>query len=105
MKNVINYEIAMDMLKEMPESKKETLKKALYRNWLLTSTYIMESGTLTIYKEGFWLTLNGTRCSFSVFAFDDDGVFRFSRKPYEKSLNKIYDDDLRFSEGDFRFMY
>lgn len=102
MKNNINYEIAIDMLNNMPEVKKQTLRKALERNLYLTSSYIMESGTMTIYKEGFLLRLNGTRCSFSVFAFDNDGELIFSRKPNEKKLNKIYDEFLKFSESDYR---
>ena len=65
-----NYEIALDMINGMPEEKKKALRKSLERNWILTSSYIMESGYMVIYKEGFYLILNGTRCSFSVFAYD-----------------------------------
>jgi len=102
MKNNINYEIALDMINGMPEEKKKALRKSLERNWILTSSYIMESGYMVIYKEGFYLILNGTRCSFSVFAYDKDGEFEFARKPHENRLNKIYDDYLKFSEDDFR---
>ena len=100
-KNSINYEIAMDMLNNMPETKKQTLRKTLERNLYLTSSYSMDSGAMTIYKEGFLLKLNGTRCNFTVFAFDD-GELVLSRKPIEKKLNKIYDDSLKFSESDYR---
>ena len=102
MTNNINYEIAIDMLKGMPKKKKETLRRALERTWILTSSYIMESGYMTIYKEGFYLVLSGTRCSFSIFAYDKDGKLEFARKPHENKLNKIYDDSLKFSESDFR---
>lgn len=102
MKNNINYEIAIDMLNGMPEEKKKTLRKSLERNFSLTSSYLMESGNMTIYKEGFYLTLSGTRCSFSIFAYDRDGEFEFARKPRECRLNKIYDDCLKFSESDFK---
>lgn len=102
MKNKINYEIAIEMLTNMPETKKQALRKALERNLYLTSSYLMESGTMTIYKEGFLLKLFGTRCSFSVFCFDNGGKLVFSRKPNEKRLNKLYDDYLKFSESDFR---
>ena len=57
---------------------------------------------MTIYKEGFYLVLSGTRCSFSIFAYDKDGKLEFARKPHENKLNKIYDDSLKFSESDFR---
>lgn len=89
MKNNINYEIAIEMLTNMPETKKQTLRKALGRNLYLTSSYIMDSGTITIYKEGFWLKLTGTRSTFTVFAFDNDGVLEFARKPNEKNLTEF----------------
>lgn len=101
MKNGINYEIAAQMMKEMPESKKEVLRKALTRNLILTSSRVMSFGKMTIYKEGWYLELEGTRCSFSVFAKDNDGEFQFCRKPVERLLNKIYDETLYFNEGDF----
>ncbi len=77
----INYEIAAQMMKEMPESKKEVLRKALDRNFILTSSRVLCFGKITIYKEGWYLELEGTRCSFSVFAKDNDGEFEFTRKP------------------------
>lgn len=98
----VNYEIAMDMLKNMPEKKKEVLKKALERNYNLTSSWALGLGTMTIYKEGFLLSLEGTRCSFSVFAFDNDGELEFARKPNESRLNKLYKDDINLSESDCR---
>lgn len=101
MERDINYELAMDMLNNMPEAKKQVLKKALERNYILTSSYIMESGTMVVYKEGFLLKLYGTRCSFSVFAFDNDGELVFARKPVENKLHKIYDELLRFSYSDY----
>lgn len=97
----VNYEIAMDMLKNMPEKKKEVLKNALSRNYYLTSNWAMEFGTMIIYKEGFLLRLEGTRCSFSVFAYDRDGELEFARKPIENCLNKLYEDDIDLSELDF----
>lgn len=97
----INKEIAIDMLNQMPESKVEQLKKALNRNCFLTSTYILENGTMHIYKEGFYLELFGTRCKFTVWAKDNDGEFVFGRKPIEEKLHKIYDDFLKFDIDDF----
>jgi hypothetical protein len=101
MKN-INLEIAKDILNEMPQHKKEVLKKALDRNEILTSSRVLEHGVITIYKEGWLLKLEGTRCSFSVFAKDNDGNFEFIRKPRESKLHKLYTEGLRFSESDFK---
>ena len=98
----INHEIAMDMLEAMPEEKKKVLRKALERNWILVGSYMMDSGNIVIYKEGFYLKLEGSRCSFNVFAFDRDGKFEFARKPHESKLNKIYEDGLKLCESDFR---
>ena len=54
-----------------------------------------------IYKEGFCLELFGTRCRFAVWADDDDSEFIFKRKPKESTLNKIYEQSLRFDCFDY----
>lgn len=101
MRNV-NKEIALQMLDEMPENKKEQLRKTLSRNFYLTSVRNMEHGTFYVYKEGFYLRLEGCRCSFSIWAYDNDGELEFaSRKPRENKLSKIYDEHLSFNEDDF----
>lgn len=67
-----------------------------------TVTWILEHGTL---KEGWYITLQGTRCSFSVWADDNDGELVFHRKPNESKLHKLWEYDLHFGEGDFfRFL-
>lgn len=102
MQYAINKEIALEMLSKLPANKMNTLKKALDRNYILTSTYILESGILSIYKEGFYLTLHGTRASFSAFAYDNDGkLIIANRKPHNSMLHKLYDDYVKFGEGDF----
>ena len=103
MKSTINYEIAKEMLQKMPEEKKVALEKALDRNYILTSSRVLSFGEMTVYKEGWLLELEGTRCKFSVFAKDNDGEFEFIRKPVEKKLHKLYTENLRFNESDFRF--
>lgn len=98
----INKEIALEMLSQLPVNKINTLKNALNRNLILTSTYSLGQGALTIYKEGFYLTLDGTRARFSVFAFDNDGELVIAeRKPHETKLHKLYEDWLKFDESDF----
>ena len=44
-----NKKIALEMLSNMPKSKKITLKKAVIRNWDFTSTYALPYGTMTVY--------------------------------------------------------
>ena len=90
----VNKEIVNRMLDEMPENKKATLRNALTRNCILTSYYGLSLGTLSVYKEGFYLEFTGTRCSFSVYAKDADGELVFGRKPQEKSLNLLYRDQI-----------
>ena len=101
MKYPVNEEIMRDMLNNMPESKKTTLSKALDRNLVLTSSRVLAFATLTVYKEGWLLTLEGTRCGFKVFARDNDGEFEFIRKPNDNKLHKLYDEHDKLSESDF----
>jgi len=98
----VNREIVARILHEMPEEKKEVLKKALERNLILTSSYVLSSCTLTIYKEGWLVKLDGTRCNFSVFAKDNDGDFEFIRKPNESKLHKLYEQWQPMDERDYR---
>ena len=99
----VNREIALAILDILPENKLNTLKKALDRNEILTSVYSLEAGELTIYKEGFYLELSGTRAKFSVFAHDNDGELVIAdRKPHDSKLHKLYDDYGLFNESDFR---
>ena len=85
-----NEELIKDMLAQMPESKKELLKKACHRNCLLTSSYSLENLTLTVYKEGWYIEMEGCRVNFKLWAGDNDGEFVFGRKPAESRLNRLY---------------
>jgi len=96
-----NRDIVAAMLHEMPETKKTVLVKALQRNLTLTSSWVLSSCTLTVYKEGWLVQLDGTRSSFSVFAKDNDGEFEFIRKPNENKLHKLYDEWQSMNESDF----
>lgn len=99
----VNREIALAILDILPENKLNTLKKALDRNEILTSSYDLEEGELTIYKEGYYLELTGTRVKFSVFAYDNDGELVIAdRKPHDSKLHKLYYDYGHFDESDFR---
>lgn len=101
----INKIIALEILHKLPENKLNVLRKALVRNYILTSSYDLEHGTLTIYKEGYYLEINGTRVKFSVFAYDNDGELIIAeRKPHNSKLSKLYDDYMHFDESDFDFI-
>lgn len=102
MRKKINQEIANMILQDMPIAKKQSLKNALDRNEILTSARVLPIGEITVYKEGWYLQLLGTRCRFSVYAEDKDGELIFKRKPSERSINKLYTQTLYFNEHDFK---
>lgn len=97
----ILYEMAKKMIEEIPETKREVLRKALGRNAILTGCYILENGVMTVYKEGYYLELSGCRSKVSIWAADNDGEMVFGRKPVEAKLHKLYERWLRFNESDF----
>lgn len=95
-------QIALDILKAMPIERKTVLRKALERNCDLTSSYILEDAYMEIYIEGFYLKLEGTRSSFSVYAEDNDGEYIIKRrKPNANKLNLLWNTDFKMSESDF----
>ena len=96
-----NKDIAFDILRAMPAERKAVLVKALERNLILTSSWVLSSCTVTVYHEGFLVKLEGTRCSFQVYAKDNDGEYEVMRKPVESKLHKIYDDWFSPNESDF----
>lgn len=90
-----NREMITDILKAMPTEKKQQLHQACYRNYLLTSTYGLEFTDITIYNEGWYIVMKGTRVEFRVWAGDKDGEFVFGRKPKESKLHKIWGEHDR----------
>ena len=102
MNTQLNHDLAMRILHEMPKEKKQSLSKALDRNQILTSTRSLSDGLITIYKEGWYLQLKGTRSQFSIYAQDNDGEFIFKRKPSETTLHKLYTQSLNFTENDYQ---
>lgn len=97
-------DFAVDMMKAMPPDKKAVLKKALLRNFALTSAFILENGIMHVYKEGWYLELCGTRSGFKAWAYDNDGEFVFGRKPFDKKLHKLHDKWLHFNEGHYDWL-
>ena len=104
MKANVNKSIALIMLAILPEEKRKTLSDACDRNNYLTSFYGLPEAKLEIYKEGFYLKLEGTRCNFSVYAKDNDGDLEIlQRKP--RVLSYLYTDSFKMSESDYRNLH
>lgn len=83
--------MTVDMIFDaMPEQKKEVFRNACYRNLLMTSTYMLGFSSLNVYKEGYYLTMEGTRSSFSVFMEDNDGELVLKRKPKDEKLHYLW---------------
>lgn len=58
---------------------------------------------MTIYKEGFYIELEGCRSKFAVFAWDRDGSFEIAeRKPDENKLSKLYVDNFKTDAFNFK---
>lgn len=93
----VNYDIAIDMLNSLSDSKKVQLDNMLSRNAALTSSYCCSFGTLRVYKQGWYLTLEATRSQFSVWMYDNDGEFVEGRKPIESKLDFLYEQSLIFN--------
>jgi len=93
----VNKEIAIDILQSLTPNQKVQLEKVLDRNEALTSTFGLPFGTLRVYKEGWYLTCEGTRCQFSAWCSDNDGTLVPGRKPNERTLNFLYEDSLTFN--------
>ena len=96
--NKANKEIAIEMLESLDNSRLVMLDKALSRNEALTSTYGFPFGSMKVYKEGWYLTLEGTRSGFSIWAYDEDGTPVPARKPNDSQLNLLYEDSLTFND-------
>ena len=81
--------LVTEMLSQMPDNKKVSLQNCCRRNDIFTTEYIPSYLGVEVYREGFRITLEGCQCSFSVWAFDRDGVFEFGRMPSRKTLHYL----------------
>ena len=88
-KKVANMTVEM-MFDAMPESKKRVFRAACNRNFDLTSCYILGFSTLTVYKEGWYISMRGTRSGFGCFMKDCDGEMKMMKKPKDEKLNKLW---------------
>ena len=101
-------EFTMMLLEAMPEEKKNVLRNALRRNCIFTSASTLEHGKITVYKEGWYIELDGCQSGFKVFVLDNDRFdptgtvpYRVIRKPVEKKLSKLYEASLHMWESDY----
>lgn len=87
-----NMEVIKDIIELVRQDPKRnaTLNKALDRNEILTSSRELNWLTFTVYKEGYYLEFTGTRCSFNIYARDNDGELELMRKP--SVLHKLYSE-------------
>ena len=100
-KNVHCEKQALELFRMMPDNKKSALHNALSRNLEFTTSWGLELGELRAYENGVYITLQGTRCSFSVYAELVNGNPVFKRKPPESKLNPKFRSGLLFDAGDF----
>ena len=92
-----NKTFTMDMLRAMPEEKNKVLINALTRNDILTSFWGLGNQVVEVYKEGWYINMEGCRCSFAMWVEDNDGEFVFGkRKPKNIHLLYRYDPDIDF---------
>lgn len=103
-----NEEFVVLVLSSMPEDKKRILRNALERNEVLTSARTLETGVVTVYREGWYIELDGTRCGFKVFILDNDiyddvgdTPFKVIRKPRAEKLHPIGKYSVHMFESDF----
>ena len=102
-KLTISEEITLDTIKALRGKKLERLLATLDRNSALTSTWDLVHGEVNVYKEGWYITLTGTRCGFSVFAWDRDGDIEIAdRKPHDNKLHFLYTDSLHFGRCEIK---
>ena len=101
-------EFTVMLLEAMPEDKKNVLRNALDRNLHFTSARTLEHGKITVYKEGWYVELEGCQSGFKVFVLDNDRFddvgdtpFKVIRKPVDSKLNKLYDEPLHMWEADY----
>lgn len=79
-----------EMFKVIPADKLNTFNGAINRNAILTSSYFLAHGTLTVYKEGWYVEFEGCRSRFGYWCADNDGVFVPGRKPSADKLRKLW---------------
>ena len=107
-KDRFQEEFTVMLLKAMPEDKKKVLRNALYRNMCFTSSYTLEHGKITVYKEGWYIELTGCQSGFKVFVLDNDRFdevgdtpFKVIRKPVANKLSKLYEAPLDMWDSDY----
>lgn len=97
-KNVHCEKQALELFRMMPDNKKSSLHNALSRNLEFTTSWGLELGELRAYENGVYITLQGTRCSFSVYAELVNGKPVFKRKPPESKLSLKFRSGLLFDD-------
>lgn len=71
------------------KNKNKVLENAIDRNFILTSVNTLPFLTLEVYKQGYYLILEGCRSKFAVYVEDKDGEMIIKRKPI-KNLDLLF---------------
>ncbi len=87
-------EFTVYMFQNMPEEKKRSFCNASYRNTYLTSEYTLRDARLTVYKEGWYIEMEGCRSRFAAWAWDNDGELVWGRKPREDKLHYLWGSEF-----------
>lgn len=95
----VNYELAKEMLDNMPTEMRRRLSKTLYRNSCFTSSMHLPRPSMRVYKEGWYIEAEGCQCHFAMWVGDNDGEYVYGRKPAEKKLHFLYECRLRDEHG------
>lgn len=95
----VNFDLAKDMLANMPAEMRRRLSKTIYRNYCFTSCAHLSWPTMKVYKEGWYIEADGCQCHFAMWVGDNDGEYVYGRKPSEKKLHFLYESILRDENG------
>lgn len=92
-----NNDFTKEMLMQMPAEKKEQLHRAMQRGFYFTTYAGLDYQTVEVYKEGWYIILEGCQTAFKMWVGDDDGCFVYGkRKPNKNKLSLLhrYSPDL-----------
>ena len=96
-----NNDFTKEMLMQMPAEKKEQLHKAMQRGFYFTTYAGLDYQTVEVYKEGWYIILEGCQTAFKMWVGDDDGCFVYGkRKPNKNKLSLLHRYSTDLTEKD-----
>lgn len=86
-----NKNFTIEILMAMPEEKKRMLEKQMERTGYLTTYFGLDYQDVDVYKEGWYIKMDGCQSSFRIWVGDNDGEFVFGkRKPKDSKLSYLH---------------